>query len=147
MKNKIITTLALALILAVYTMAAAAYVDAQEGPPGVTIRHTWCAPCEVWLDEAPDGFSGVRASFEVKQEINPEDTVFTFGGTMPTDLVAVVRDTTETFTRVDLENIITPTLAPVLMFTYEGPPMDVASMDVDDDSGDIVIQFVAPETP
>ncbi len=149
MMAKIIMAIAAVALFMATLHFAPTGTQAQTAPPGIPGIHQQvigCNPCEVWLDAgmAVNGLSGVIAVLPESSEEDPPDPFFKFGGMHPADLVHISRDVSWRVVRADLGDVIMPTPNPVMLFTYKGPYRPVKSIRIDDDNGDLIIEFDLP---
>lgn len=109
--------------------------EAQSSAPTVSIVHTQCVDCKVWISSAPNGISGFIATFLEHEETDPAKIPFTFGGADLGDLVDLTGRILVSYSLDDLNDNMQPTTEPVLLFTYTGPVPALYSLRVDDDDG------------
>ena len=116
-------------------------VIAQSATPQVSVVHTTCFECEVWLSSAPNGFSGVHAVFVEERDTSPPESLFFFGGSNPGDLTSVVHIEETHYFRSDIEGHIGPTTDPILLLTYTGPVMQEPAISFDEQGDDVTLRF------
>ena len=140
MKKVIGIGVLLILVILLFTWEPASAQIADPAPE-VIITHKACAPCEVWLSEAPNGVSGLIAMVTEDVEREPLSNVFMFEGSLPGDLISTSRRIEWTYARADLLDRIGPTTDPVFLFRFWGPATELKALRVDDDQGGIVVEI------